>query len=147
MSEIAVRKHFLRVVYNRTFRHLAAALAVCAVIAALCGGRLYFVRALCVAGMAFIAWGWFAYLHMTGLRVFGFSTGRRRRPVPYMHRRDKQATPHRPAFRKDFRDFDDDLTSATVVDETALTARQADIARVLGRVACGPLLIVLSFIV
>ena len=63
-----------------------------------------------------------------------------------MHRRFKNRIPARPAFRKDFRDFDDDLTSGTAVDETLLSEKEKDIMRIWARVACGVLVILLSFV-
>ena len=47
----------------------------------------------------------------------------------------------------DSTDFDDDLTSATMVSKEDFTQRQQDAAAAIARAVCGILLVVLSFFI
>ena len=145
--DAALRKHYIRLIYSRTFRYLAAALVVCAIIGGIYGDSLHFVYALCAAGAVLLGWGWFSYLRLTGMRLFGFSPNREKKRVPYIHRRDKTKPPHQPAAFRDGQAFDDDLTGATAVDEEAFNEKQIGIARIIAKLICGVLLIILSFLV
>lgn len=147
MMDAALRKQYIRLVYSRAFRYLSAALVLCAVLGGLYAERRYFVFALCAAGMALLCWGWLGYLRATGTRLPGWRSDRPKHQVPYMYRRFKDHMHHRPAFLRDFRDFDDDLTAATAVDDSLFTERQASLALAMARAACGVLLLALSFIV
>lgn len=142
----ALRRQYWRLIYSRTFRALAIALVPCALVGGLYASHAHFIFALCAAGMLLIAWGWLAHLRSTGLRLPTLRTGRRAPRVPFIHQRFKTALPARPAFRKDFRDFDDDLTSAMAIDPTQFDDSDVQKARVYAYVACGALLILLSFV-
>lgn len=144
MSE---RKRYLRLVYARTFKWLAAGLVLSAVIGALYGDRMYTVWALCAVGSVFVCWGWFIYLRLDGMRVFGFKPNPKQKKVPYIHQRFKEKRPYRPAFRKDSADFDDDLNDATLVDAERFTERQQEMVRVWERIVAGVLLVLLSFVI
>ena len=94
-----------------------------------------------------ICWGWFTYLKMTGMRFFRRGTENGKPKVPYLHRRFKEKKPHRPSFRMDSADFDDDLTSATMVSEEQFPLKQQNAAAAIARAACGVLLVILSFFI
>ena len=143
--EAAERKSYIRLIYARAFRYCGVGLAASALIGGLYGERAYAVFALCAIGAALLCWGWFAYLRLTGLRLFGFKPNPKPK-TPYIHQRFKDAKPHRPSFRMDSTDFDDDLTSQTAVSEEPFTERQRDMARIFSRAAAGLLLIAISFV-
>ena len=140
------RKRYFRLIYQRTFRYLGAALVIAMLFGTLLGGGFYLVSSLCAAGFVMICWGWFTYLKMTGMRFFRRS-GRKKTKVPYLHRRFKEQKPHRPSFRMDSSDFDDDLTSATVVSDELFTWRQQQASAAIARAACGVMLVVFSFFI
>ena len=139
------RKQYFRLIYMRTFRYLGIMLVVSLLLGALLGGGIYMVSALCAMGFVMICWGWFTYLKMTGMRPFGRNPNEKKAKVPYIHRRFKEKRGHRPSFRMDSDDFDDDLASATVVSEEIFTKKQVDAARAIARAVCGAILVILSF--
>ena len=141
------KKRYFRLICQRTFRYLGTALVIAMLTGTLLGGGIYMVSALCAAGFVMICWGWFTYLKMTGMRPFGRSSGKEKPKVPWMHRRFKENRPHRPSFRMDSADFDDDLTSATMVSEEDFSEKQQDAARAIARAVCGVLLVILSFFI
>ena len=141
------QKRYLRLIYAQTFRLLSVGLVICAIVGGLYGSTMYTVWALCAAGSIFICWGWFLYLRLDGMRIFGFKPNSEKAKVPYIHRRFKNKRAHRPAFRKDSADFDDDLTAATAVDAEAFSQRQAEMARIWARVAAGSLMYLISFFI
>ena len=141
------KKRYFRLIYQRTFRYLGAALVIALLTGTLLGGSIMTVSALCAAGFVMICWGWFTYLKMTGMRPFGRSSVKEKPKVPWLHRRFRESKPHRPSFRMDSTDFDDDLTSATMAAEEDFTEKQQDAARAIARAVCGVLLVILSFII
>jgi len=141
------KKRYIRLIYHRTFRYLGAALVISLLIGTLLGGGFYLVSALCAAGFLMICWGWFSYLKMTGMRFFNRFSGHKKVKVPYLHRRFKEEKPHRPSFRMDSADFDDDLTSSTMVSEDQFTKRRQDAAAAIARAVCGVLLVLFSFVI
>ena len=141
------QKRYLRLIYARSFRLFGIGLVLSAIVGALYGDRMYTVWAMCAAGSVPICWGWFIYLRLDGMRLFGFKPNPKAAKVPYIHRRFKQKRPHRPAFRKDSADFDDDLNDATVVDAERFPERAGELARVWARVAAGILLFLVSFFI
>lgn len=141
------KRRYIRLIYARTFRWLAVGLVISAIIGALYGDQMYTVWALCAVGSVFICWGWFIYLRLDGMRIFGFKPNPKARKVPYLHQRFKEKRPNRPAFRKDSADFDDDLNDATLVDAERFTERQREMVRVWERAIAGVLLFVVSFII
>lgn len=140
------RRRYVRLIYSRTFRYLGVTLVISLLLGTLLGGGVYTVNVVCALGFVMICWGWFTYLKMTGMRLPGV-TGKRKIKVPYIHRRFKDKRPSRPAFRMDSMDFDDDLTAATVVSEEIFTERQTDAARAISRIACGLIMVILSFVI
>ena len=140
------RKKYIRLIYRHTFRYLGIMLAIALLLGALLGGGVYMMNAVCALGFVLIAWGWFTYLKMTGMQPFGRFRKKKAR-VPYIHRRFKDKKPHRPSFRMDSGDFDDDLTSATMVSEDIFTKKQADAARAISRAISGAIMVVLSFFI
>ena len=142
----AQQKKYIRLIYGKTLRYFATALVLCAVVAAFYGDRLRFVFALCAAGGVFLAWGWFTWLHATGMRLPGFKSKPGKKKVPYILRREKQK-PHRPAFAMDNDDFDDDLISATTAREEEFPKHLREKARSFSRMACGILLFLVSFLI
>jgi len=143
----AERKRYFRLIYAQTFRWLAAGLVISAIVGALYGDRMYTVWALCAVGSVFVCWGWFIYLRLDGMRIFGFKPNPKQKKVPYFHQRFKEKRPNRPAFRKDSADFDDDLNDATLVDAERFSERQQEMVRVYERIAAGVLLVLVSFII
>lgn len=141
------RKRYFRLIYAQTFRLLGIGLVISAIVGALYGHRMYTVWAMCAAGSVLLCWGWFIYLRLGGMRLFGFKPNPTKTRVPYIHRRFKDQKLHRPAFRKDSTDFDDDLTAATSVDAEAFSEHAAEMARVWARAAAGILLFLVSFFI
>ena len=142
----AQRKKFIRLVYAKTLRYFSTALVLSAVIAAFYRDRLHFVFALCAMGGIFLAWGWFTYLHATGMRLPGWKTKPGRQKVPYILRREKNKT-HRPAFAMHNDDFDDDLVNATTAREEDFSKPWQEKARVFSRLLCAVLLFLVSFVI
>lgn len=141
------KRRYTRLIYAGTFKWFAVGLVISVMIGALYGDQMYTVWALCAVGSVFISWGWFIYLRLDGMRIFGFKPNPKERKVPYFHQRFKEKRPYRPAFRKDSADFDDDLNDATLIDAERFTGRQQEMARVLERVIAGVLLFAVSFLV
>ena len=141
------KRRYTRLIYAGTFKWFAVGLVISVMIVALYGDQMYTVWALCAVGSVFISWGWFIYLRLDGMRIFGFKPNPKERKVPYFHQRFKEKRPYRPAFRKDSADFDDDLNDATLIDAERFTERQQEMARVLERVIAGGLLFAVSFLV
>lgn len=143
-----LRKAYIRLIYKRTFGCLSVTGALSLIIGAVMGSTMYTVYALCALGAIMVCWGWFTYLAATGFRVPGFQFARKNKEkVPYVHRKDKGQKRHRPAFRMDADDFDDDLTAATTVDEEIFTKLQRSKARAIARAACGIILFLVSFLI
>ena len=142
-----MRRKYIRLTYARTCKWLAVGLVMSVIIGALYGERMYTVWALCAVGSVFVCWGWFIYLRLDGMRIFGFKPNPKQKKVPYIHRRFKEKRSYRPAFCKDSTDFDDDLNDATLVDAGRFTERQQEMVRVWERVIAGVLLVVISFLV
>lgn len=141
------RKRYLRLIYARTFRLFGIGLVISALVGGLYGDPMYTVWALCAVGSIMLCLGWFGYLKLEGMKLFFFQPSPGQNRVPYIHRRFKDKRPHRPAFRKDSRDFDDDLTAATAVDADQFSERQAAMANVWAKAAAGVLLFVISFLI
>ena len=83
---------------------------------------------------------------MTGMRLLRRSSNQPPK-TPWLHRRFKEQKPHRPSFRMDSTDFDDDLTAATMVSEEDFSEKQQNAARAIARAVCGALLVILSFFI
>ena len=126
---------------------IIATAAFGALVGGLYGDPMYTVWALCAIGSILLCLGWFGYLKLEGMEVFPFRAVSPRTRVPYILRRFKDQRPHRPAFRKDSRDFDDDLTAATAVDDTALPERAAQMAQIWAKAAAGVVLFLVSFLI
>lgn len=138
------RKKYIRLIYSRSFRYLGILLVIALLLGAILGGGVYMTNALCALGFVMICWGWFTYLKLTGMRFFQ-SRSKQKARVPYMHRKEKEKRQHRPSFRMDSMDFDDDLTSATVVSEEIFTEKQVQAAHAIARAVCGVIMVALSF--
>lgn len=140
-------KRYFRLIYQRTFRYLAAALVLALLTGSLLGGGFYLLSALCAAGFVLIAWGWFTHLRRIGMQPFGRLKAPQKPKVPWLHRRFREHKPHRPSFRMDSADFDDDLTSATMVNAEDFSEIQQLTALAVARIAAGVLLVVFSFFI
>ena len=140
-------KRYIRLIYQRTFRYLGAALVVALPAGALLGGGIYVINAVCAAGCVLLCWSWFTYLKLDGMRFFERFGKRKKTEVPYFHRKDKGEKTHRPSFRMDSEDFDDDLTSATAVSKELFTRRQQDTAAAIARSVSGALMVLFSFFI
>ena len=141
------KKRFGRLIFRRTFRCLGVSLVISLIAGALLGGGYYTVSALCACGFVLIAWGWFTHLKNTGMRLFGRLSSPKKSRVPWLHQRFKAQRSHRPSFRMDSADFDDDLTSATMVSEEDFDEKQQLTAAAVSRALCGALLVVFSFFI
>ena len=141
------KKRYLRLIYAQVFRLLSIGLVISCLVGGIYGDALYTVFAMCAVGSVLVCWGWFIYLRLDGMRLFGFKPNAAKTKVPYIHRRFKNQRPHRPAFRKDSADFDDDLTAATAVDAEGFSEHAAEMARVWARVVSGVLLFIISFLI
>ena len=113
----------------------------------LLGGGFMMVSALCAAGFVLIAWGWFTHLKRIGMHPFGRIQKRKGPKVPWLHRRFKEQRSHRPSFRMDSADFDDDLTSATMVNAEEFSEKQQLAADAIVRMLAGALLVLFSFLI
>ncbi|HPF53030.1 MAG TPA: hypothetical protein P5116_01525 [Eubacteriales bacterium] len=141
----AEKKSYIRLIYREGFRFLGIALFLSALITGLYGERIYFAFALCAFGFVMFCLAWFVHLKAKGMKLFMWWEKVKQKRVPYSLRSDKSKTMHRPAFRRDFTDFDDDLTSQTAVSQDSFTKEQQIKAQILSRAACGLVLILLSF--
>ncbi|MBQ9833322.1 MAG: hypothetical protein IJO48_06285 [Clostridia bacterium] len=139
------RKSYIRLIYRRAFKYLGVMLVLSLLLGALLGAGVYMVYSVCAMGFVMICWGWFTYLKMAGMRPFGTNPNKKKVKIPYIHRRFKEKKHYRPSFRMDSDDFDDDLTSATVVNEENFTEKQVDAARAISRVMCGAIMVIISF--
>ena len=141
------KKKYFRLIYAKTFRLFGICLVICALVGGIYRSTMHAVWAMCAAGSVVICWGWFLYLQLKGMHLFGFKKKSRQTKVPYIHRRFKEKRPNRPAFQKDAADFDDDLTAATTVNDEAFSEDAVKMARVWARVAAGVLLYLVSFFI
>ena len=141
------KKRYLRLIYQRTFRYLGAALVIALLLGTVLGGGIYLVSALCAAGFVLMAWGWFTYLKLSGMNPFSRMKAPKAAKVPWLHQRFKHQRSRRPSFRMDSADFDDDLTSATMVNAEEFSSQQQLAAYAIARAACGVLLVVFSFFI
>ena len=141
------KKRYFRLIYAQTFRLFGIGLVLSAIVGGIYGRIMYTVWAMCAAGSILLCWGWFLYLRSTGMRLFGFKPNAQQTRVPYIHQRFKHKRPHRPAFRKDSTDFDDDLTAATAVDTEMFSEQKVEMVRIWARVAAGILLFLISFFI
>ena len=141
------RKKYIRLIFNRTFKYLGIMLVVTLLLGTVLGRGVYMMYSACAMGFVMICWGWFTYLRMTGSLSFIRFTKKIRAKVPYALRRFKGRRPHRPAFRMDSSDFDDDLTAATAVSQDIFTKKQVDAAFALSRATCGAILVIFSFFI
>lgn len=141
------KKRFFRLIYRSAFHHLGAAMVIALLTGTLLGGGIYLVSAVCAAGFVLIAWGWFNHLNRIGMNPFRRMTPKKKAKVPWLHRRFKQQRSHRPSFRMDSADFDDDLTSATMVSKEDFSQSQQLAAAAIARIAAGVLLVVFSFFI
>lgn len=143
----AQKKRYIRLIYAGAFRYLGIVLVLCAIISALYRSRMYFVFALCAGGGFFISWGWFTYLALTGMKVYGFGKlPKQKKKVPYMYRKDK-GTHRKPAFAMSSEDFDDDLNDGVSLSQDDFTEVQQKRIRMWSRLTCGVLLFLISIIV
>ena len=141
------KKSYIRLIYKTAFSYLGVALVLSLLLGSLLGGNYYIVSAVCACGFVLICWGWFGYLKMTGMRLLPKGDGKKKPKVPYIHKKDKDKKMHRPSFRMDSDDFDDDLTSKTAVKAENFTEKQADTARIIARIACGIIMVIISFLI
>lgn len=108
---------FARCLLRRIGRQLAVVLVVSVLIGALYGDRLHVSFALGACGGIMLVCAWMAYL---GKRFPSFDRGPK---VPDFLKNPAKRR-YKPAFRMDYRDFDDDLNSRTAVDEQQLSDKQ-----------------------
>lgn len=142
------RNKYIRLIYAQGFRWLAAGLVLSAIVGGLYADRMYTIWALCAVGSLLVCWGWFIYLRLDGMRLFGFKPNPKEgTKVPYFHQRFKHKRSARPAFRKDSADFDDDLNDATVVDAERFSEHQRELARAWSRACAGIGLLLVSFLI
>ncbi|GEM_PF-433606 len=136
-----------RLIYALSMRYLGIALVCCAAAGGAFRSRMYFVFSLCAAGGIFLAWGWFSYLAVTGLKVPGAGSLPKARPdVPYSLRQKKRRW-QKPAFARTDADFEDDLTARTHVSEGEFDELQLRAVRIRARLLCSAALFALSLII
>lgn len=141
------RKKYIRLIFNRSFKYLGVTLVVTLLLGTLLGGGVYMMYSASAVGFVMLCWGWFTYLKMSG-SLAALSLGKKlRAKVPYSLRRFKERRPHRPAFRMDSDDFDDDLTAATAISQDIFTEKQLDAAFAISRAVCGVMLVIFSFFI
>lgn len=140
------KKQYIRLVYQKTFRCLGLMLVISLGLGTLLGGGVFMMNALCAMGFVMLCWGWFTYLKITGMRPFGRGKGQEKK-VPFFHRREKEKRPHRPSFRMQAEDFDDDLVAATMAADENFSEKQVDQANAIARALCGFLLVAASFLI
>jgi hypothetical protein len=146
MTENARERMYVRLIYRRAFRLLSLALAASAALGGIYGMRLYFIYGLTASGCLCLCAAWFTYLAAKRLSpLLPFQLNKTAK-VPYSLQRFKDVA-HRPAFLMDYRDFDDDLTAVSAVDEGAFDRAQIRKAKILSSLFCGMTLIALSFLV
>lgn len=141
------RRKYIRLIYRQTFRYAGVLLVIALLLGALLGGGVFMVNAVCALGFVSLAWGWFTYLNMTGMNPLAWLAPKKKAKIPFIHRRFKEKRWHKPSFRMDSADFDDDLTAATSVSEDMFTEKQAQAARAIARALCGALMVALSFLI
>ena len=141
------KKRYFRLIYQRMFRYLGWALVIALLTGTLLGGGYYVMSALCASGFVLVAWGWFSHLKKIGMQPFGRMKKPNGPKVPWLHKRFKEQRPHRPSFRMDSADFDDDLPSATMVSAEDFTQKQQLAAEAAARMTAGVLLVVFSFFI
>lgn len=140
------RQQYIRLIYGRTFSYLGIMCVIALLVGALLGGGVFMVNAMCAFGFVMLCWGWFTYLKMTGMRPFRLRTREKKAKIPYILRRFKEKKWHKPSFRMESEDFDDDLTSSTVAKEENFTQKQVDTARAIARAVCGAIMVAISFL-
>jgi hypothetical protein len=140
------RKQYIRLIYGRTFSYLGIMCVIALLVGALLGGGVFMVNAMCAFGFVMLCWGWFTYLKMTGMRPFRLKKREKKASTPYILRRFKEKKWHKPSFRMESEDFDDDLTSSTVAKEENFTQKQVDTARAIARAVCGAIMVAISFL-
>ena len=141
------RKKYIRLIFSRTFQYLSIALVVSLLLGTILSGGIYMMYSACAAGFVMIGWGWFTYLYHTDSLPFSKPSKNEKPKVPYILRRFKGNRHHRPSFRMDSRDFDDDLTSATSVNQEIFSKKQTGLALAFARAICGGLLVLFSFFI
>lgn len=141
------KKQYIRLIYSRTFSYLGIACVIALIVGVLLGGGVFMVNSMCAFGFVMLCWGWFTYLKMTGVRLLYFGKKKEKAKIPYILRRFKDKKRHKPSFRMDSDDFDDDLASSTVAKEENFTQKQVDAARAIARAVCGAIMVGISFLI
>lgn len=141
------KRQYVRLIYQKAFRSLGVMLVMGLGLGTLLGGGIYLVNALCALGFVMLCRAWFIHLKLSGMRPFSRPGGKKEKKVPYLYRRLKEKKPHRPSFRMDAADFDDDLVADTMTAEENFTPIQADRARAIASLLCGAALIAASFLI
>lgn len=142
--EIEERKKYARLIYAQVFRLLGICLVMSAVVSGVLNEKIYFIWAMATSGVILIAFAWFTYLQMCGVRLPFHSRKKQYMKVPYCHQRYKACRPHVPSFLKDATYFDDDLSDATVVDRERFSHKERSIAQIISSIMCAVILILLS---
>jgi hypothetical protein len=145
--DAALHKTYMRLIYRKTFKLLSAFLVISALIGGIYGDRLHFLYGVSFFSALSILLGWSMHLKAAGMRLPRLFSTREKRKTPYILRRMKNQNLHKPCFMMDYRDFDDDLTSATAVSEELFEKTQARRADMWAGFLCGAILVVLSFVV
>ena len=141
------KKQYIRLIYGRTFSYLGVMCAIALIVGALLGGGIFMVNAMCAFGFVMLCWGWFTYLKMTGMRPFRIGRKKEKAKTPYILRRFKDKKRHKPSFRMNSEDFDDDLAASTVAKEENFTQKQVDAARAIARAVCGAIMVGITFLI
>ena len=130
-------------VFHQAMVMLGTALVICATVAGCYGQRVYFSFAASAAGVLLLARVWFLYCRWRDHRP----DRPREMTIPYMLRRKKEKRRHKPAFLMDSRDFDDDLTAATVVSQEGFSLDQCRLAQLVSAILAGAMMILISIVI
>lgn len=137
------KRRFLRRIYARSFKITAVCLVLSMIIGRLYSDSRYTVYAMCAAGPLVLCAEWFRYLRKTDSRPFRKSG----RKIPDFLRRPEERTRWRPAFRRDSRDFHDDLDEASDLSPDGFSERQLALGQLLSAAGACLLLFLISFLV
>ena len=141
-SELLRDVGWRRVVFRRAMTRAGAALILCALARGLLGQRFRLMFGACAACFLLVAAAWREYCAFRD----GRTARRGHARTPDLLRGAKPARGHRPAFRMDSSDFDDDLTPATAVDEERLSPGQRAAAHIAADLAAAVLMLAFSFL-
>lgn len=145
--ETALRKSYIRFIYRKLFRLLSVYLVLSAILGGIYQDRLHFIYGLSFFGSFTVLLAWVQHLRNVGMHIPQLGVMPMAKKVPYMLRRFKSPSMHKPLFLMDYRDFDDDLTRLTAAGDGQFTPGQYKNAVMWANFGCGIFLTVFSFLI